>query len=92
MSCFCVHCLAGCYRYHIIYILYRTAAAKVVYRACYTLEDRAYGNSVAKALYQLVCDVSYLKAWEHEHIGFSGNVAARCFLGTYRRYEGSICL
>lgn len=68
-----VHSLACCDCNHLIDVIYRTAAAEIVYRACNTLENRADSICIAESLNKLVGNVSYLEAWEYENIGMTGD-------------------
>ena len=71
---FRIHRLASRDGYHLIDVVNRAAAAEVVDRLSDTLEDRTDSVSSAKSLNELVCDVSDLKAWEHEDIRMAGDL------------------
>ena len=65
---FCIHSLASCDRYHLVDVIYRAAAAEVVYRTGDTLEDRTDCICTTESLNELVSDVTYLEAWEYKYI------------------------
>ena len=89
---FGIHSLACCNGNHLVDVVYRTSAAEVVHRTCDALQNRTYCHCVAKTLYKFVRNVSYLKAWEYEHVCLSCDVAARSFLLSNSRNECCVSL
>ena len=69
-----VHCLASCDCHHLVDVVYRAAAAKVVDRTGDTLEDWSDSVCVTESLNELVADVTNLEAWEHENISVTCNL------------------
>ena len=77
---------------HLHNVLYLAAAAQVVDRSSYTLQDWTYCISTRETLYQLVADIARLQIWENKHIGFACYSRTWGFLFAYALHECSIQL
>ena len=89
---FGIHGLASRDSHHIVDIVDRATTRKVVHRTCNTLQNRADGDGIAKALHELIAYVTHFKVREYEHVCIACNVATGSFLGTNGGNEGCIGL